>query len=194
MKCIISLVVTVFNKESTLRKCLNSIIENNLEDCEIILINDGSTDNSEKIILEYVEKYDNIFYYYHENLGLSKTRRDAINYANCKYIVFMDSDDSINKCLLSILKENIFKYNPDLIKFNLNEINNTKSKERYKTHYDILFSGKEALLNFSEYDIRYSIFSMYAIKKELFESVLPDFFDLYFYEDVANVPKIVFKA
>ena len=189
-----SIIITIYNKEKNISKCIESIINNKTTDYEIIIINDGSTDNSEKVIQNYTNKYKNICYYYQENKGISITRKESIKYIKGKYILFVDADDTINSILLHTLKENIEKYKPDLIKFNINEINSKTDKERYKTHYETIMNGEDAISKFSNKNIRYSMYPMYAIKKELFKSILPKYKIIKFYEDVANVPKIIYKA
>ena len=93
----ISIIVPVYNVEEYLDKCLNSLINQELKDIEIIIINDGSTDNSQKIIDKYQKKYSNIKSYIKTNSGLSDTRNMGINYASGDYIAFVDSDDTVKK-------------------------------------------------------------------------------------------------
>jgi len=94
MKKKVSIIVPVYNTQKYLKKCLTSLVNQTLKDIEIIIINDGSKDNSEKIIKEYMEKYpDLIKYYKNENHGISYTRNFGISKANSEYITFLDSDD-----------------------------------------------------------------------------------------------------
>lgn len=98
---LLSIVVPVYNTEKYLSKCLDSIIKalpNILKrNCEILIINDGSTDNSEEIIKKYEKKYKYIRYIYQKNKGLGNVRNVALKNAKGKYIASIDSDDTINK-------------------------------------------------------------------------------------------------
>ena len=91
----VSVIVPVYNVYEYLNKCLDSLVCQSLKDIEIIVVNDGSTDDSQKIIDEYQKKYHNIKSYIKKNSGLSDTRNMGIKYASGEYIAFVDSDDSV---------------------------------------------------------------------------------------------------
>lgn len=94
----ISIIVPIYNAEKHLNKCLDSLVNQTKKELEFILINDGSTDSSEKIIKSYDDK--RIKYYKNKNQGIGKTRNFGINKAVGKYIMFLDSDDflELNAC------------------------------------------------------------------------------------------------
>lgn len=89
----ISIIITAFNAEKTIEKCLNSILENKYEDYEIVIINDGSKDNTEKIIELFAS--DKIKYYYKKNTGVADSRNYGIEKANGEYVTFVDCDDYV---------------------------------------------------------------------------------------------------
>lgn len=93
----VSIIVPVYNVEKYLNRCLDSIIGQTYNDIEIICVNDFSTDNSEKILMEYKNKYPDILRVINneKNIGLGKTREHALEYVNGEYIMFIDSDDYI---------------------------------------------------------------------------------------------------
>ena len=92
----VSVIVPVYNVEQYVEKCLETLVNQTIEDIEIIVVNDGSTDNSKNIIKKYVEKYPKkVIYLEKENGGLSDARNYGIPYANGEYIAFLDSDDYI---------------------------------------------------------------------------------------------------
>ena len=94
----VSIIVPVYNVEKYIDKCLDSLVNQTLKDIQIIIVNDGSKDDSIKIIKEYQEKYGNkIKYLEKENGGLSDARNYGIPYAEGEYIAFLDSDDYIEK-------------------------------------------------------------------------------------------------
>lgn len=113
-----SIIVPVYNVEEYLEKCLESIFRQTNQDFEVICVNDGSTDKS----LDILNKYkDDIIIINQENLGLSDARNNGVSKAKGKYILFVDSDDYIDKELLQILDQ-VTKNNPDLVRFGINEV------------------------------------------------------------------------
>lgn len=107
-----TIIVPVYNTEKYIRKCLNSILEAIDIDCEVIIVNDGSVDNSEKIALEFIEnlpeKYkENFKYTKKENKGLADTKNVGLQMAKGKYISCVDSDDYISKDFYEIARKQI---------------------------------------------------------------------------------------
>ena len=125
-----SIIVPVYNVEKYLSKCLDSVINQTNQDFEVIVVNDGSPDNSQKIIYEYVEKYpDKIKGFIKENGGLSDARNYGIARASGEYIIFLDSDDYIDEHLLEKLDEKIKEdSNLDIIGYNLVDVNEVLDK------------------------------------------------------------------
>ena len=97
----ISVIVPVYNVENYLEKCLNSLVNQTLEEIEILVINDGSTDDSQKIIDEFQEKFSQkIKAFSKENGGLSDARNFGIDRATGNFLAFVDSDDYISENML----------------------------------------------------------------------------------------------
>ena len=90
-----TIIVPVYKVEKYLEECLNSVIEQDFKDYEIILIDDGSPDKSPMICDEYAKEYDNISVLHKQNEGLSAARNDGVLSARGKYIIFLDSDDKL---------------------------------------------------------------------------------------------------
>lgn len=94
----VSVIVPIYNVEKYLEKCINSLLRQTLEDIQIILVNDGSKDNSGNIAKEYEKNNkDRVIYVEKENGGLSDARNYGLKYATGKFIAFLDSDDYIEK-------------------------------------------------------------------------------------------------
>lgn len=108
----ISVIIPVFNCEKFLGRCLSSIVNQTFKDLEIIVINDGSTDNSKNII----ESFDDnrIKYYYQNNSGISATRNKGMKLANGEYISFIDSDDWLDNNYFEKMYSTAIKYNADI--------------------------------------------------------------------------------
>ena len=104
MKPKISVIVPIYNVEEYLEKCLDSLVNQTLKDIEIILINDGSPDNSEEIVNKYLKKYkEKIIYHKKENEGQGIARNYGINLAKGEFISFVDSDDYVDKTMFEKL-------------------------------------------------------------------------------------------
>ena len=114
MDDLISIIVPVYNVEKYLKKCVDSIINQTYNNIEILLIDDGSTDNSGKLCDDYKKIDKRIKVYHKKNGGLSDARNYGINKANGKYVGFIDSDDFITKDMYEILYKSITKYDADV--------------------------------------------------------------------------------
>ena len=91
----VSVIVPVYNVENYIEKCLESLVKQTLKEIEIIIVNDGSTDNSKEKIEKYIQKHKNIKYLEKKNGGLSDARNFGMLYATGEYIAFLDSDDYV---------------------------------------------------------------------------------------------------
>ncbi len=112
----VSVIVPVYNVEKYLKRCINSILNQTLQDIEIIFVDDGSTDSSKIIIEEKLNLYrEKIKYYYKENGGLSSARNYGIPYARGEYIAFLDSDDYIEPTMYEEMYNVAKKENSDMV-------------------------------------------------------------------------------
>lgn len=112
----VSVIVPFYNVENYIQKCLESLVNQTLQEIEILIVNDGSKDSSEKIVKEYVEKYPNkIRYFEKENGGLSDARNYAISYAIGEYIAFLDSDDYIEPTMYEKMYQKAIEENADMV-------------------------------------------------------------------------------
>lgn len=110
----ISIIVPVYNVEKYLDRCISSILEQSFTDFQLILVNDGSKDNSGTICDEYAKKDSRIKVIHQENLGLSAARNIGIEASQGKYITFIDSDDFVHINMLYILYNNILENKADI--------------------------------------------------------------------------------
>lgn len=101
---LLSVIVPVYNTERWLRTCLNSISNSTFKQCEFIIVNDGSTDDSDDIINEFLKKDSRFIFISQENNGLSDARNKGLAMATGQYVLFVDSDDYINfNCVMDML-------------------------------------------------------------------------------------------
>lgn len=117
----LSIILPVYNTEKYLGKCLESIMTSTFQDFELIVINNDSHDNSEQIILEFKEKYqDKIVYIKREDSDISEARNLGIEKATAKYITFIDSDDYIQNDMLESMVNKIESDNFDMVACDVN--------------------------------------------------------------------------
>lgn len=128
-----SVLIPVYNVEDYLERCLDSILNQNNDDYEIIIIDDGSTDKSGILCDAYKKQYpEKIIVVHKKNEGLMLARRDAIRLAKGEYFIFLDSDDYVSNNLLSTIDEAITETNADMIIYNYCKFydNNYKNIEK----------------------------------------------------------------
>ena len=193
-----SVIVPVYNAERTLHHCLYSILAQEFEDFEIIVINDGSTDSTQDILREYSRKSTKVKVYNFENNGVSVARQRGISLASGKYLLFVDADDSIIFQLLQNLYTSISNFeNPDIIRYQTELINDSVYKDPNRYNFTCeepqVLSGIEALKIWSTSRKKYAVYWIFAFKKELFSNALflPP---LRCYEDVAVIPILIAVA
>lgn len=109
----ISVIVPVYNVEKYLRSCINSLLNQSFREIEIILVNDGSTDNSGEICKEYEKNHSNITLINKDNGGLGSARNAGIKRSKANYIGFVDSDDIVSKYMFEKLFDLLNKNNAD---------------------------------------------------------------------------------
>ncbi|MDH1603612.1 MULTISPECIES: glycosyltransferase family 2 protein [unclassified Empedobacter] len=107
MNDLISIIIPIYKVEAYLRNCLESIRNQTYTNFEVLLINDGSPDNSEQICLEFEQKDTRFNYFYKENGGVSSARNLGLEKAVGKWVVFVDSDDTVEKNYLNDFVLNI---------------------------------------------------------------------------------------
>lgn len=113
-RVLISVIIPVYNVQQYLERCIKSVIEQSYNNLEIILVDDGSTDNCGKICDDYSNKDIRIKVIHQENGGVSKARNTGLDNAKGKYISFIDSDDFVHKDYILNMYTNLCKNNADI--------------------------------------------------------------------------------
>lgn len=111
----ISLIVPVYNAEKDLRKCVESLLAQTHKDIEVILVNDGSTDESGKICDDFKDEDNRVKVIHQENAGVSAARNAALMCATGDYIGFADSDDYASENMYSVLLDASLKHDADMV-------------------------------------------------------------------------------
>lgn len=148
----VSIIVPVYNTEIFLEKCLSSLVAQTLDDIEIIVVNDGSTDNSQSIINKFCKAYPNKFFsFVKENSGLSDTRNYGIKHSNGEYLGFVDSDDFVEPTMYEEMYKLAQLNNLDLVECDFSWDFPNKSKHdigsNYNTTEDFYTSGRVMACN-----------------------------------------------
>ena len=110
----ISIIIPAYNIAPYLPRCLDSVLEQTYTNLEIIVVDDGSKDDTRAVIEEYAERDNRIVPVYKENTGVSDTRNKGLDVATGDYIGFIDGDDYIEKNMYEVLMSNAIKYNADI--------------------------------------------------------------------------------
>ena len=126
----VSVIIPIYNVEKYLDKCLDSIVNQTYENIEIICINDGSTDGSQKIVNKYKKKYKNIISLEKENGGQATARNMGLTIATGEYVTFVDSDDYIDKKLYETIAPKM-KKGYDLILFDYEIVYSNRRERKY---------------------------------------------------------------
>lgn len=112
----VTIIIPVYNSEKYIGKCLDSILQQTYQDFEILVVNDGSKDNSQEVINKYKEKYpDKINAIEQDNKGVARTRNESIKKVKSKYIMFMDNDDYLDKDYIETFVKEIERDNYDAV-------------------------------------------------------------------------------
>ena len=130
----VSIIVPIYNVEKYLSKCIESILSQTYKNIEIILVDDGSPDNSPQICDEYAKKDDRIIVIHKANGGVSLARNAGIDIATGKYIGFVDPDDYIENNMYELMMNKIEEYQANIVICGYDYINENYTVER---HYHI---------------------------------------------------------
>lgn len=171
---LISVIVPIYNVESYLNKCVESIVNQTYTNLEIILVDDGSPDNCPIMCDEWAKKDNRIKVIHKENGGLSSARNAGLDIAKGAFIAFVDSDDYVEAHYIEILLKKLLQYNVDLVCCSINNIYENKM-ENFKlkpVDKDLVISGSSILPEFYRH---YTTALMVAwnklYKRELFDNL-----------------------
>lgn len=183
----ISIIIPVYGVEKYINKCLESLVNQSLDEIEIIVVNDGSKDNSQIIIDKFVKKYPNkVKSFIKENGGQGSARNYGLQFATGKYIGYVDSDDYVETDMFLKLYEKAEKENSDVVicnYYNVNEnyeiIKGTEEQRPYADNKINALLSTKAVWN--------KIYRKDLILNETFRSKI-------WYEDFDFTTKVLVKA
>ncbi len=190
----ISVIIPIYNTEKYLDKCLNSCINQTFKDIEIILINDGSTDNSFEICKKYLKIDSRIRFFNQENRGQGFSRNFGIIHSKSDFIFFLDSDDFIEPDTIEQLYNQVIFDKSDIVIGGWEKVNedlNQIIKTNPAIDVDVLNSKNRVSYIFS-FQFTYVACGILINKKIFLDNFL--FFPNYFHEDLYLMPKIFYFA
>lgn len=165
-----SITIPVYNVEKYIRQCLDSVMEQTFKDFEVIILDDGSTDDSGNICDEYALKDSRIKVIHDENMGLLMARRRALQYAKGEYVLFLDSDDYWEKNLLESIHDVLEEKKVDFVFFRYRAVDEA-GKELYQQKK--LLEDKEVVVDAGKFlcyklatSFEYNSMVLKAIRRE----------------------------
>jgi len=183
-------IVPVYNGEKYIDRCLKSLLNQTYKNFEIIIINDGSTDNSESILDDYQKKHSQIKVIHQKNKGLSASRNLGIKKAIGDYLLFVDVDDYISDQTLAFIETKVSK--PwDLIKFNWTS--NQKELD-INLKEDKVSNGSDAISYLINKKEVFEMAVLYAYNKEYLEKTNFSFKENRYHEDFGLIPITILKS
>ena len=181
-----SIIIPVYNVEEYIKRCLDSVNNQTFKDYEVIVVNDGTEDNSMKIVKDY-----DVVTINQKNQGLSMARNNGVKKTKGEYILFLDSDDYLEEETLENINEALSS-NPDLVRFQIKEVEDSNVKEYPEEPFTNL-NGEEAFKRISNYHFVENAWC-YAIKKEYYLENNFEFKKGTIHEDFGLMPLIIIKA
>lgn len=190
----ISVIVPVYNVENYIDKCIKSLLHQSIDDFEILLIDDGSTDNSGAICDEYAKKSDKVKVIHKKNRGLSSARNYGLQIAEGEFVSFVDSDDWIHKDMYLKLYKIAKKYDADIaLSGYLKIYDETEEINANKDNSVKVFTNIEALNNLYNDKYKETVICCNKIfKKSLFDNIRFPMGKIH--EDEFTTHKLIYKA
>lgn len=164
-----SVIIPVYNAEGTLRRCLDSLVGQQFSDYELLLINDGSTDDSDAICREYANTYSCVRYFAKENGGVSSARNLGLEQAEGEYILFVDSDDYVSQDYFALLSHTLESNAVDLLMFGYRNFGGASTEWDTGVFCEETESGVAKRISFAVCQYLFSSLLSKAFKRQIIE-------------------------
>ena len=189
----VSIIVPVYQVEKYLRKCLNSLVKQTLEEIEILVINDGSLDDSQLIINEFQKQYPlKIKSFIKENGGLSDARNFGLDRATGEFIGFVDSDDEVSKTMFEEMYNLAVRHQAEMVVCNIQKVDEQGNCTQKLTQIPNMPEKINLMENFSVFaDLSYFACNK-IFKRELFDH--KRFKKGVHFEDIQLIPQLVLNC
>ena len=194
---LVSIIIPVYNAEHSLRRCLDSVITQTYPKIEILLVDDGSTDDSAKICDLYAKKHSEIFAIHTQNQGTGEARNCGLEESHGEYIFFLDSDDNIEKSLIEKMVEEGMKNKADIVAAGVEKIDVVKNciVQTIVPDKKMCGTGEELLRLHYQNKAKGMMFAYVTgrlLKKTIFKEIRFD--KECIYEDISLMPYIMLRA
>ncbi len=191
---ILSIIIPVYNVERYIDRCLASCLQQDLlvSEYEIIVVNDGTPDNSMEIVQKYAQSYSNIVVIEQENKGLSEARNSGLRIAKGDYVWFVDSDDWIKTNCLKAISERMSDQHLDALHISVFNVTNGEQTLRfdYSAFDGSIWKGKEILSKFQfQNPAQFTIYKRYFLLSHNLS-----FYPKIYHEDVEFTPRAYYYA
>ncbi len=186
-----TIIVTIYNVEEFLNRCLESIVLQCYKNYEVIMVSDKSSDGSDKIVSKYEKNYKNFKRVYSENTGLAKAKNIGIQHATGKYIIFLDGDDFLEPDFLEKLSKEITD-KEDVIRFQVQEVIDNDVRRYEENEFDNI-NGIEAFKKIINYHFVEPSWA-YCYKRDFWNKNNFRFMNNCIAEDFGLTPLIIYKA
>ncbi len=144
---LISIIIPVYNTEGTLARCVDSALAQTYDNCEVVIVDDGTPDNAGAIADDYASRYDNMRVVHKQNAGLAEARRSGVNEAKGDYIIHLDSDDTMLPDAVEYLLSKCKEHNLDIAYGNYIRINEDGKKNEVCFPDDsMILTGEEFMM------------------------------------------------
>lgn len=197
MEPIVSVIVPVYNAEPYLERCVTSVLNQSYRSLELILVDDGSSDNSLRICEEYRRQDKRVILHHQENQGVSSARNAGMLLASGEYLTFVDADDALAPNAMETAVKLFKQHDADVVNYGWNMIReNSNHLERVfgKTEVQDSIPGvlKELLTHYSAYGGGYPWNKVW--RRDGTKGLLPFDVDLYYFEDLEWVVRMLLKV
>lgn len=194
MKPLLTVVIPVYNVEKYLKRCIESILIQEWKHYDILLVDDGSTDNSPQICDDYAKAYDFISVIHKKNGGLSAARNTGISHAEGEYVYFPDSDDWIEPDTFMVLAEVVESQKFDIISFNREFVKGEEDAIVSDSLVTQVFEGKDAFVQMLKHSYITGFANDKIYRKSLFTDNDIQFPIGKYYEDLGTNYKLFLSA
>jgi glycosyltransferase involved in cell wall biosynthesis len=189
----VTVIVPCYNVMQYVKTCIDSVLSQTYTNIELVLIDDGSTDSTNEVIVNSIKDVENVVYIRNKNAGVSNARNTGIIHSSGEYIMFIDSDDYISHNMIFNMYKLIMKYESDFVRCNIQKeyIDEKTTKKEKPVYSKVRYLDKEKFPK-TIYRKILSTETINSVCFSLFKSNIIKQNNLFFREDVYNGEDAIF--
>ncbi|MCE5221490.1 MAG: glycosyltransferase [Clostridium sp.] len=193
----ISIIIPVYNVGEYIKECLDSILMQTYKDLQIIIVDDGSSDNTMNIVKEYEDKFENVIILYQKNQGVSVARNTAFDYIKGEYTIYIDPDDFLELDMLENMYNRAKKDHVDIVISEYYVYYNDKDNRNYIEKYNVdsreIYNNYDVIDFMLNYELQGQLWNKF-FKTELLKQIKFKFEPNRYIQDVFPVFKAIYKS